>query len=1031
MKPLKLTMCAFGSYADLQEIDFRLLGSGGLYLITGETGSGKTTIFDAISFALFGRASGSGRSEYAMLRSDFAGENDKTFVELEFSAGGNPEIAKEKTPPGLWPENTENGIYNVRRTIKKTGQDVALTLPDGSSLGGDRAVKQKIYDIVGLDRDQFAQIVMIAQNDFLRFLQSGTEERVKILRRIFGTERLRLFQDRLKEREKREKEKRELLVHDFERYNVDVHKREEQFAAWELEIKADREKLEEIGLAAARCDDRRKELSAELAVARRLSGKFAELERGESEFRFHKEKAGDMERLGLKMARGETALRKVRPFDEQAERTRLGRETAEAALTEAKLRQEGAGRSLADAENLLAGLPPLLPARENLTKLSGEWELAGQRQKKLSLLQKDFDRITERERAYSETERARIATGEFLQGLPSPESERAALDMLSKKLTNNQNTLSELSTLQADLDEIGRNKKSLETMRTEFAELETRFAEIAERHDGLESEFLRGQAGILAGELAEGKPCPVCGSTAHPRPAERSGGQVTEAELQKARQEKESVRKRREEKSLECHRLADRERMLTDAFLAAFSRLPDRPEETPDIAAAESSLPKMTKNLRERTGELEEKKTADEKLLAELITTMAAETEKLAGLNEKKASLEGELAGLKNRFAEDFAEFVPEATRENSAAELAPLLKAGTEAERELAARKGKAERELEELAGNREKAERRKAEAELACRESLTLVAERGRKAGEETAAAETARVRFLKALSDEGFSCGAEYRSSLLTEEELGKAARIIGEYEKSGERLAGDIARLRAELEGKSRADIGELERRAEKAEEEAAALNGEGRETAGRLERRLSVLAELRKAAAEFEKTERSYGEIRQLHQAANGRLDFETYAQTAYFHRVLEAANRRLKVMSQGRYALLRRTEAGDGRQRTGLETQVLDAYTGKVRSSGSLSGGESFLASLSLALGLSDTVQQSAGGVRLEAMFVDEGFGTLDTETLDLAMRALDEVSGGRRLVGIISHVGELRERVDRQIRVEKSPTGSRVKVIA
>ncbi|MDR3209235.1 MAG: SMC family ATPase, partial [Oscillospiraceae bacterium] len=198
---------------------------------------------------------------------------------------------------------------------------------------------------------------------------------------------------------------------------------------------------------------------------------------------------------------------------------------------------------------------------------------------------------------------------------------------------------------------------------------------------------------------------------------------------------------------------------------------------------------------------------------------------------------------------------------------------------------------------------------------------------------------------------------------------------------------------------------------------------------RLETTRRVLKELQTSAARYEKLERRYAAVKQLSDTANGKLDFETYAQMAYFERVLRAANLRLKLMSQNRYTLLRKTGSGDKRKQTGLEIEVLDTYTGKVRSANSLSGGESFMASLSLALGLSDVVQQTAGGIRLDAMFIDEGFGSLDPEVLELAVRTLSDMSSGGRIIGIISHIAELRERIDRQIRVVKSPAGSTVSV--
>ena len=193
----------------------------------------------------------------------------------------------------------------------------------------------------------------------------------------------------------------------------------------------------------------------------------------------------------------------------------------------------------------------------------------------------------------------------------------------------------------------------------------------------------------------------------------------------------------------------------------------------------------------------------------------------------------------------------------------------------------------------------------------------------------------------------------------------------------------------------------------------------------------VLKELKKSAKEFERFEKTYSAVKQLSDTANGKLDFETYAQTAYFERVLRAANQRLKVMSQNRYTLLRKTDVGDRRMKSGLEIEVLDAYTGKSRSSNSLSGGESFMASLSLALGLSDVVQQSAGGIRLDTMFIDEGFGSLDAEVLDLSIRTLSDMTGDGRIIGIISHITELRERIDKQIRVEKTSAGSKITMMS
>ncbi|MCL2343007.1 MAG: SMC family ATPase, partial [Firmicutes bacterium] len=369
MKPLKLTMSAFGSYADTQCIDFTRLGASGLYLITGETGSGKTTIFDAISFALFGKASGAGRDDCAMLRSDFSEEKAKTAVELDFTASGK--------------------CYNIKRSIKKTGQEPVLTLPDGSVLGGERNVRPKIAEIIGLDREQFAQIVMIAQNDFLRFLQSGTEERVKILRRIFGTEALRQFQEQLKERERRVKGEREMVLHDFARYEVDVYQREATFAAWEAQSRVDRAALQETDTELADCDRRRQELAAALAVAEGDSKKFTDLDRLRLDFAAHRALSGEIAGTKTRIARGEAALRRIKPLADGLRRAAEEHETALTALADAKKRETAAEAELQGAVRAVEALPPLEKAQGDFAALSKAWEGSAERQKRLSALQTD------------------------------------------------------------------------------------------------------------------------------------------------------------------------------------------------------------------------------------------------------------------------------------------------------------------------------------------------------------------------------------------------------------------------------------------------------------------------------------------------------------------------------------------------------------------------------------------------------------------------------------------------------------------
>ena len=864
MKPLTLTMSAFGSYADVETIDFTKLGTNGLYLITGDTGAGKTTIFDAISFALFGKASGDGRGDYSMLRSDFAQDKAKTYVELEFESGDNR--------------------YNIKRSIKKTGQDVVLTMHDGTTISGERNTKSKIAEVIGLDRDQFAQIVMIAQNDFLRFLQSNTDERLKILRRIFNTEILRRFQEQLKGLVRSENDKRVLILHDFERYSVDVYKRDEVFEQWENQIKTDRAELSKTDGQIEKYDKQKQELAAALAVAKELCKKFDELNVYRLELEKHNAKTEDISKMKARAASGEIALYKVKPFAVEAQRASSNHTEALGGLKSAKDLEIAANTELEDAARSIEALPPLAVAQTAYNELAKKWETATEKLKRLSTLRNEYSHITDRQA------------------------------LLSKKQA-------ELEGLNAD------------------------FAIADEKHRALELALLRSQAGILASNLKDGEPCPVCGSTGHPAPAEPPEDSVTEAQLKKARETKDASQSKREAKSSEC------------------------------------------------------------------------------------GTLNAEIETLKNRFTSDMSEFSKNIDWENSRKEIVGLLANMQRETGELAARKEESEKARDELSRKWDIAIDRKSKAESATKSAQTLTVERSANEQKLLELMNRALLEFDKALKENGFAEEAEYKGALVMENELANLKKQVSEHEKEGQQLVRDIARLEAETDGKAQPDLEKLQKEAQAVQLESKILSDKRDEIKRSSSSTESALKELRRASSDFEKVEKSFAAVKQLADAANGKLDFETYAQMAYFERVIRAANLRLKLMSQNRYTLLRKTGSDDGRKRSGLELEVLDAYTGKARSANSLSGGESFMASLSLALGLSDIVQQSTGGIRLDAMFVDEGFGSLDADVLELAIRTLSEMAGESRIIGIISHVTELREQIDRQIQVEKTAFGSRISV--
>ena len=1000
MKPLKLTMSAFGSYAGVQEVDFAELGDAGLYLITGETGSGKTTIFDAISFALFGKASGTARDDYSMLRSDFAASNAKTYVELDFASGENQ--------------------YNIKRTIKKTGQDAALILPDGTSVSGDRNIKLKIAEIIGLDRDQFAQIVMIAQNDFLRFLQSGTDERLKILRRIFGTEAFKQFQERLKSLVKRESEKRALILHDFERHEVDVYKRNEKFAQWELLIKSDKAELLLTDEKLSEADKRKQTLAAALAVAEELFKKFTDLAKRRNELDAHKAKSDEAEEMKTRSVRGEISLRRVKPLADEAQKAAANHMTAKTGLISAQKNNAAAAVELEKAAQYMQSLPPLAQAQDAYAVLSKEWETAEQKLKHLLDLQKNRNEIVDKHVVLNQKKKELTAVQEALDSLPPINEYQAEFERISTELNINGDRLNKLSALKNDFEVVVNKQAELTKEQSGFKALNAQFADIEEKYRILEEAFLRSQAGIIAGSLVDGEACPVCGSTEHPAPAKLSGGDISETTLKMVKEAKDKAGARREIKSSACGALKAETETLEKRLIADLSLL--IPGITMETAGA--LLEKNTYGIQSVIEELKNKKNLAEGSLTGLKDNLEKSTERRDGLIPVIASLQSEIDALAKRFIADFSAYIPNIIWESSEAELAGLFSQTKKTADELTLRKKTDKQSLDTLVSNWASATKRKTDAESAAGSAATLVKERAANEQKLLQLQGETRSSYMTALRENNFS-DDEYKAALLTENELATLKNFILDYNKRGEQLAHDITRLESETAGREQPDIIQLQSESEGVNSEYKLLIERRDEINRRLGKTENAFTELLRAAADFEKVEKTYAAVKQLADTANGKIDFETYAQMAYFERVLRAANLRLKVMSQNRYALLRKTESNDGRRRSGLEIEVLDSYTGKARSANSLSGGESFIASLSLALGLSDVVGQNAGGVRLDAMFIDEGFGSLDVDAMELAIRTLSEMAGANRIIGIISHITELRERIDKQIQVEKTPAGS------
>lgn len=880
MKPLRLTLCAFGSYAGEETLDFTRLGANGLYLITGDTGAGKTTLFDAIAFALFGKPSGDGDLRKSqMLRSDFAAAKTPTRVDLTFAIGDQE--------------------YRIQRTITqsaKTGKEstkAMLTLPDGTSIDGLTHIEEKIASLLGINSKQFAQIVMIAQNDFLRFFKSKTGERGEILRQIFGTMSLQAFQESLKKRAKVCKQEFDRCRERLAAISVDPTTCQHQQTAWEKEDELKWANFEAITQKLAAHKKRADELIASWARAEELTRKFTSLEKTVAALAERAAHAAEFCAIKARLQRGEVAFRHVRPLANQAAETRAGYEAACAAHAESQRLTTAATERLEQAQSRLRTLGPPDEAKRVFENAQGETQRAVERLNRITSLQTEFRAIAQRQAAWQKAE-------------------------------------------------------------TELATVTQRFAEADREFHAMEESFLRSQAGILASTLRPGEPCPVCGAKEHPAPAHVSEEVVNESEMKRQRSSVETMRSEREKKSSDFRALSaeiatQRTRLLDDIiqFLPQVAGDTTLKWDT-TVAWFEATFPEIQHNVKEWTARLDAARRALETQQRDWDATTVASTQ--AVMEQTKA------------------------------------VALGTER-------------------------------------------AERAREWGERR---ETAHAAYTAALMAHGFQDEDDFKSASMTADALESAARAVRDDETAGQNLQRDQERLERETAGHTKPDLDALTLGLKQSDETTAALSAERDSVKSDLEQHSARLRELQDLAPKLRELETRYATVKELAEidAANNKLDFETHIQQVFFQRVVATANQRLQVMSQRRYTLQIEEESVDGRKGYGLGLDVLDSYTGKRRAVGSLSGGESFMASLALALGFSDVVQQHAGGIRLEAMFIDEGFGSLDADVLDLAVRVLSDMAGGSRVIGIISHIAELRQRIDKQVRIQKTPHGSKIHLV-
>ena len=936
MRPLKLTMSAFGPYAGSTEVDFTSLGDRGLYLITGDTGAGKTTIFDAITFALYGEASGEIR-ESSMLRSKYADAKTPTFVELIFALGGK-EYRVRRNPEYERPKARGEGF-----TLQKS--DAELVLPDGKVIARQREVNQQIVEILGIDRSQFTRIAMIAQGDFRKLLFASTEERKKIFQKLFHTHLYQSLQDELKRASGQLRKQFEGALASADQYVEGILCAEDhplsakiaQAREHQLPVSEVVEILEEL-IASDRASEEVWEQAEQ-----DLSAKISSVDQTLAIAR-------EQEKQKQSLVVAKTQLEEEKSLMEQR------KEALETALKE-KPRIEELTHQAADLKSQLSEY-------EQLDSLIGE---VSQLSRKISKNQQDFDQKSKKLESLQNTLREQK---QELESLQDAGEEEAKLTAQCDKL---QQRKSDLQGLEADLDGLTQLEKKLDRAQQEYREKQSAAEELQAAYDHMRKAYLDEQAGVLAQDLTDGQACPVCGSTHHPNPAKISMEAPTKEQLER-----------------------------TEILVGQAAK-----------AAGDAS-----RRAGEIRGRVDGQKQTVMKAVNELLEVSAdLEPEFLTAVDETAGSGIGDASDLSN------IQKTLQAQQQETKAELETLQK------------------ELKDAA------ERRKRRAELT--KSIPEAEEKLRRleadlqelktAGASLTAQKKAAERQQKTLQEKlAYPTKSEAESEIrrLTQEQktltdaIDAAEKDLQEGEKQLAALEATIAGTEKQLAEHDEIDLAAEEARRETLEIRQQEAAAQKQEIHARVAANQTTLEKIRERQAQLGEIEIRLRWVKSLADTAGGTLPgkekimLETYVQMAYFDRIIARANVRFLVMSGGQYELKRRREAENNRSQSGLELDVVDHYNGSQRSVKTLSGGESFKASLSLALGLSDEIQASAGGIRLDTMFVDEGFGSLDEESLAQAMESLAGLADGNRLVGIISHVPELKQRIEKQILVRKDRGG-------
>ena len=1016
MRPLSLTMTAFGPFASEQIIDFKTLGKNPLFLINGPTGAGKTTILDAICFALYGKTTGDER-EGSQMRCDMAVDELLTEVSFTFELGEHqyhirrvPEQPRaKKSGDGYTLQKPEAQL----KCFHRDGTEVLLVAAKVSE------ATAQIEQLTGLDVDQFRQVMVLPQGKFRELLMADSKAREKIFSQLFQTHIYRKIEDKLKQQALGIKKEVEAMRNrrDGVLQGVEL----ESDDALSDELKALAPELASVTAKKAETDKQVQQASQQLEQAKQLTDEFSSLEQFNSLARQLDEQKPQIEQQQQQLAAARNA-KLLQPVYQAVKSRKLELTQATEQQQKSQAYQQQSQDLLNQSLAAIEKLPDLEAQQQQILTTADQRRILLPQLKQLEQLKthvaQSEQQMVNAEQQGKQTKTTLVQLNDeklaAAARVPQLKAHSQQLLTLQQQISDTKHHLQLYAQWQRGITEIAQINSRLLDAKARGIQLQTHHKQCEIHSQTVTLRWHQGQAAILAAKLSAGEPCPVCGSLEHPQPALSEQVLPTDEEREAAQANEQSA-------------LTELTNARSD-YRQLIEKLKDVEQRNYELAEQLPGIDSLTQaGLETAQGQLEQEFAEAGKAqqqLADIETRLTAVQQQEQLLNQQLDREREQYRQLEKQFNESAGQL------KQLQAAIPPELVDLAALEQEIAKLEQDAAQLKLQISSLREQHTQAELQAASATAQ-LQSANETWARANEQH---QLAVNEFERQLQTSKFDSLSAFKVAMLTDDRIAALEQEIKQYEQRCITNQANIAQLESKLTDRTLPDIQAITEAKLQLEKAQQSMLNRWQQLSGRMRQLEQTAEQLKNLDAQSKKLELQYGVVGTLSDVANGntgnKISLQRFVLSVLLDDVLLEASHRLQLMSKGRYRLLRKEERAKGNTASGLELEVEDAYTAKVRSVATLSGGESFMAALSMALGLSDVVQAYAGGIKLDTLFIDEGFGSLDQDSLELAIRTLMDLQSAGRMVGVISHVTEMKEQIGSRIDIVKSAMGSKVELI-